>query len=64
MDLEFSEISQTETNTQCFHLHVESKKKKKKIETDSQTQKTNLWLPKDKGWNEQIRSLRLKDKHY
>ena len=40
------------------------KKKKKKIETDSQTQKTNLWLPKDKGWNEQIRSLRLKDKHY
>ena len=29
MDLEFSEISQTETNPQCFHLHMESKKKKK-----------------------------------
>ena len=32
-----SEISQTKTNTVCFHLYVESKKQKNKhkIETDS-----------------------------
>ena len=47
-------------NSIIFHLYVESKKKKEKekdineliskTERDSQTQKTNLRLPKGKGW--------------
>ena len=36
-----------------------------KIETDSQTLKTNLWLPKGKSGGEgKIRSLGLTDMHY
>ena len=57
MDLEiiiFSEASQTKSNIICY-LHVDSKKWYKwtmyKTEIDSQTQKTNLWLPKGiAGW--------------
>lgn len=46
-----SEVSQKKTN--IYHLHMESKKIYTnelvyKIETDSQTYKTNLWLPKRK----------------
>ena len=33
-----------------------------KTETDSETQKTNLWLPKGKGWG-QTRSMELTDVH-
>ena len=35
-----------------------------KIEIDSQTQKTNLWLPKGKGGCEKNRSLGLADTNY
>ena len=58
MDLEIiilSEVSQKEkTNTIWYHLYVESKKNDineliYKTKTDSQTSKTNLWLPKGKG---------------
>ena len=36
-----------------------------KTETDSQTQKTNLWLPKGKGFGEgEIRSMGLTDTDY
>ena len=36
-----------------------------KTETDSQTSKTNLWLPKGKhGGEGEIRSLGLTDTHY
>ena len=59
IDLEIitlSEVRQRKTNTPCDHIYVESKKKNNntneliyKIETDSQTQKTNLWLPKGEG---------------
>ena len=57
MDLEIiivSEIRRRKTNITWYRLHVESKKNDTneliyKIETDSQTQKTNLWLPKGKG---------------
>ena len=53
MDLErtiLSEVSQTKTNI-IYHLYVKSKKNDTneliyKTETDSQTQKTDLWLPK------------------
>ena len=55
MDLDViivGEVSQTKTNIICHHLYVESKKDTNeliyRIETDSQTQKTNLWLPKGK----------------
>ena len=49
-----SEISQRKTNIKWYHLYVELKKNDTnehiyKIETDSQTQKTNLWLPKEEG---------------
>ena len=48
-----SEVSQTKTNVIWYHLYVESKKNDTnqltyKTETDSQTEKTNVWLPK--GW--------------
>ena len=57
MDLDIiilSEVSQTKTNTIGHHLYVESKKYTTnelihKTGVDSQTQKTNLWLPKGKG---------------
>ena len=48
----------SETNTKCYHLYVESKKKIDtneliyKTGADSQTLKTNLWLPKGKGCGE------------
>ena len=36
-----------------YHLYVESKNNTNKLiqktETDSQTQKTNLWLPEEEG---------------
>ena len=45
--------SQRKTNTIWYHLYVESKDNTSesiyKTETDSQTQKTNLCLPKGKG---------------
>ena len=49
-----SEVSQKKTNTRQQHSYGESKKKKKKKKTneliykeiDSQTETTNLWLPK------------------
>ena len=58
MDLEMisvCKVSQTKTNIIWYHLYVESLKKKStnqfacKTKTDSQIQKTNLWLPKGKG---------------
>ena len=57
MDLEIitlSEVSQTETNIIWYCLYVESKENDTdefiyKTETYSQTEKTNLWLPKGKG---------------
>ena len=58
MDLKIiilSEVRQRKTNVLRYHLHVESKKKKKstnellyKTEIDSQSSKTNFWLPKGK----------------
>ena len=59
MDLEIiilSEISQRKARTPLYHLYVESKKNDTneliyKTEIDSQTQKTNLWLPKQKWGN-------------
>ena len=51
MDLEFSEISQTETNTQCFHLHMESKKKDK-METDSQVWEQTSGYQREERWKE------------
>ena len=63
-----SEISQTKTNTVRYHLYVELKKiiQIYKTETDSQTQKTNLWLPQGRRKQErQIRSIGLTDtNHY
>ena len=35
-----------------------------KIETDSQTQKTNLWLPKGREWGGTIRSKGLTGTNY
>ena len=60
MDLEIiilSEVSQRKTNIIWHHLYVESQKNDTneliyKTETDSQTQKTNLWLPKGKAEGE------------
>ena len=57
MDLEIltlSEVSQTEKEKNIYHLCVESNKKmiqmkfSYRTETDSQTWKSNLWLPKGK----------------
>ena len=47
-------IDQRKTNIIWYHLHVEflkhgTNKLIYKTETDSQTYKTNLWLPKGKG---------------
>ena len=57
MDLEIiilSEVRQKKTNIICYHLYVESKKMiQMNLFTKhkhSQTQKTNLWLSKGKGW--------------
>ena len=51
-----TEWSKLDRERQSYHLYAESKKKKKdtnelvyKTETNSQTQKTNLWLQKGKG---------------
>ena len=47
-----SEVSKKKTNTRQQHSYGESKKKKKQTneliykEIDSQTETTNLWLPK------------------
>ena len=59
MDLEIfilSAASQTrDRHVICYHLYVESKKKRDtneliyKTETNSQTSRTNLWLPKEEG---------------
>ena len=59
MDLEIfilRVVSQTrDRQVTCYHLYVESKKKRDtneliyKTETNSQTSRTNLWLPKEKG---------------
>ena len=62
MDLEFiiqSEVSQTKTNIIWYHFHVDSKKNDTneltyKTEIDSQTQKTNLWLPKGEGGRDKL----------
>ena len=58
MDLEIiilSEVSQTKTNI-IYDLYVESKKRTNELfhsaETDSQSLKTNLWLPKGTGGGE------------
>ena len=51
-----SEVSQTEKDIIGYHLYVKPKKKKwykdiiYKTEADSQTSKTNLWLPKGTLW--------------
>ena len=58
-----SEVNQKKTNITWYLLHVESKKKKKKTvqmnliyktDTDSQPQKTNLWLPEGKGGSDKL----------
>ena len=57
VDLEIiilSEVSQRKTNIIWYHLYMESLKNDTnelvyKTETDSQIQKTNLWLPNGKG---------------
>ena len=76
MDLEIiilSELNQLEKDKyHMISLVCGILKKKKdtneliyKIETDSQTLKTNLWLPKGKSGGEgKIRSLGLTDMHY
>ena len=63
------QVRQRKTNIQ-YHLKVESKYNSNesiyKTGTDSQTQKTNLWLPKKKGRGKEgkIRSMWLKETHY
>ena len=64
MDLEIiilSEVSQTvKQKHHMISFYMESKKKEKtctneligRTETDSQTLKTNLWLPNQTGWGE------------
>ena len=50
-----SEVSQTQKDK--YHLYVESKKYDTDeliFKTISQTQKTNLWLPKGKGINQEF----------
>ena len=72
MDLEIimlSEVSQTERQvsydiTYMWNLKYDTNEVIYKTETDSQTQKTNLWLPKGKGGEGYIRSLGLTDTHY
>ena len=61
MDLEIiilSEVSQRKKNTTLYRLYVESKKKNHmnsyKREIDPQTQKTNLWLSKQKGSRDKL----------
>ena len=56
MDLEMiilSEVSQTEKDKYCitymWNLKNNTNESIYKIKTDSQTQKTDLWLPKGKG---------------
>ena len=57
MDLEIimlGEVSQTEKDNYYDVTYMQNLKNSKneliyKTETDSQTQKTNLWLPKGKG---------------
>ena len=52
--IKLSEVSQTRTDIIGYHLHEkiyenDTNELIYKTETDSQTQKTNLWLPKGKG---------------
>ena len=71
MDLEnIIEIKQRKTNI-GYHLYVEYKENNTnegvcKTKTESQIQKTNLWLPKGRGWGweGQIRGMRLTDTNY
>ena len=55
MDIEtiiLSEVNQTKTNSMWYHLYVESKniiQMNLFTKQDSQTSKTNLWLPKGRG---------------
>ena len=67
MDLEImilSEVRKRKTNFTCYQLHVQVKYDTHdliyKTETDPQTQRTDLWLPRERGegW---IGSLRLAD---
>ena len=72
MDLEIiilSEVNQTEKNkyhiTYMWNLNYDTNDLIYKRETDSQTQKTNLWLPKGKGGGGgKIRSMGLADTNY
>jgi len=52
-----SEVRQRKTTILWYHLNVESKNDTYeliyKTEIDSQTLKTNLWLPKGKGGEEE-----------
>ena len=66
MDLEIVTLSEV-SQRQIYHLYVDSKKKSLnkfiyKTETDSQTQKTNLWLPKGKDWAREEK-IRKSDYH-
>ena len=48
-------VRKRKTNTIWYHVYVESNDMNEliyKTETDSQTSKTNLWLPKEKGRGE------------
>ena len=62
-----TEWSKSKTNSIRYHLYVESIKRKETseficgTEIDSQTLKTNLWLPKETGREEDI--LRVWDWH-
>ena len=57
MDLEGIKLIESvrKTNAICFHLYLESKNKVNeynKTETDSQTQRTNQWIPMEREWVE------------
>ena len=71
MDLEIiilSEVSQRKTNIIWYDLMQNLKYDTNELiyqtEIDSQTLKTNLWLPKGKSGEEQIRSVGLADTNY
>ena len=71
MDLEIIILSKSERERQItygitymWNLKCDTNELIYKTETDSQTQKTNFWLPKRKGGQGQIRSLGLADTHY
>ena len=51
-DIMLSEISQRKTKTVCYHFCVESKEIKQTIECDKKetdSQRTNQWLPVERG---------------